>query len=47
MDILIPFKNIESIIEDENFKNSKDLQTWNDVGTENLLGRHLNLNELK
>lgn len=46
MEILIPVKNLEAI-DDENFKNNKDLHVWNDIGTEDLLGRHLNLNEFK
>lgn len=46
MDIQIPFKNIDTIEEDNN-KTNKELNGWHDMGVEELLGRHLNLSDTK
>jgi hypothetical protein len=41
MEITMPFKNIDSVDED-NFKHNNDLNNWNDIGLQELLGKHLN-----
>jgi hypothetical protein len=43
MDIIMPFKNIDNL-DEENFKHNNDLNNWNDIGLEELLGKHLNYN---
>jgi hypothetical protein len=44
MDIIMPFKNLDSL-DDENFKHNNDLNNWNDIGLEELLGKHLHYND--
>jgi len=47
MEIIIPFKNMEGV--DEEFvKNSigNELQNWNDVGLEELLGKNLSIGDM-
>jgi hypothetical protein len=45
MEIIIPFKNMEGV--DEEFaKNGNDLNVWNDIGMEELLGRNLHPSDL-
>jgi hypothetical protein len=45
MEIIVPFKSLDNI-EEEGVKNANDLNAWNDTGLEELLGRHLQMNDL-
>ena len=45
MEIIIPFKNFERL-DEEFLKNGNELNSWNDNGLEELLGRNLNQADL-
>ncbi len=45
MEIIIPFKNLDGL-DDDFMKNGNELNTWNDNGLEELLGRNLHQSDL-
>jgi hypothetical protein len=45
MEIIIQFKNFD-VLDEESLKNANDINNWNDIGLEELLGKNLERSDL-